>query len=148
MDATDNKPGREEVYSIVVRAGKRTYFFDVKETRAKEKYLTITESKRRFNNDSGKFFYEKHKLFLYKEDFEKFADGLTGVIDYIKANPGPEQQQKDQEQEQKSDFGETSTDSLSNETEDTKSDLAGTSDDQDSTDFGGLEDSEKDEDKF
>jgi hypothetical protein len=91
MDEYDNKQEREEIYSIVVRAGKRTYFFDVKETRAKEKYLTITESKRRFNNDSGKFFYEKHKLFLYKEDFEKFADGLSGVIDFIKANPGPEQ---------------------------------------------------------
>ena len=95
MDGLDKKQEREEIYSIVVRAGKRTYFFDVKETRAKEKYLTITESKRRFNNDSGKFFYEKHKLFLYKEDFDKFADGLTGVIDFIRANPGPEQQEEE-----------------------------------------------------
>lgn len=142
MDATDNKQGREEVYSIVVRAGKRTYFFDVKETRAKEKYLTITESKRRFNNDSGKFFYEKHKLFLYKEDFEKFADGLTGVIDYIKANPGPEQQEQDSE------FSETKTDSLLDESEEKNDEVSEISDDSDSTDTGGLDDTEKDDDKF
>jgi len=90
MEEADNKQQREEIYSLVVRAGKRTYFFDVKETRAKEKYLTITESKRRFSNDAGKFFYEKHKIFLYKEDFEKFTDGLAGVIDFI-------QQSNDQE---------------------------------------------------
>jgi hypothetical protein len=81
---------REEVFSKVVRAGKRTYFFDVKETRAGEKYLTITESKRRFDNDSGKFFYEKHKLFLYKEDFEKFSNGMLGIIEYIKTGVFPE----------------------------------------------------------
>jgi hypothetical protein len=145
MDALDNKQGREEIYSIVVRAGKRTYFFDVKETRAKEKYLTITESKRRFNNDSGKFFYEKHKLFLYKEDFEKFADGLTGVIDYIKANPGPEQQ----EQEQASESGDPETGSLSNGTEETKRDFTDTSsDDQISPDEDEPDDAAKDEDKF
>ena len=80
---------RQEIFSETVRAGKRTYFFDVKSTRAGEYYLTITESKRRFNNDSGKFFYEKHKLFLYKEDFEKFADGLNTTIEYIeKENAG------------------------------------------------------------
>jgi len=81
---------REEVFSKVVRAGKRTYFLDVKETRSGEKYLTITESKRRFDNDSGKFFYEKHKLFLYKEDFEKFSNGLLGVIEFIKTGVFPE----------------------------------------------------------
>ncbi len=67
----------------MVRAGKRTYFFDVKSTRSEEHYLTITESKRRFNNDNGKFFYEKHKLFLYKEDFEKFANGLNAAIEFM-----------------------------------------------------------------
>jgi len=90
MEENDNRQQREEIFSVVVRAGKRTYFFDVKETRAKEKYLTITESKRRFNNDSAKFFYEKHKLFLYKEDFDKFAEGLTGVIDFIKTGNVPD----------------------------------------------------------
>ena len=88
----DNR-SQEEIFSEAVRAGKRTYFFDVKSTRANELYLTITESKRRFNNDQGKFFYEKHKLFLYKEDFEKFSRGLSEVIEFIetgKKAPEPE----------------------------------------------------------
>ncbi len=76
---------REEIFSEAVRAGKRTYFFDVKATRSNDYYLTITESKKRFNRD-GKSFYEKHKVFLYKEDFEKFTDGLASVIDFIKKN--------------------------------------------------------------
>lgn len=81
--------GREEIHSKAVRAGKRTYFFDVKATRRNDYYLTITESKKRFNRD-GKFFYEKHKLFLYKEDFDKFADSLTEIIQFIRdANPQP-----------------------------------------------------------
>lgn len=75
---------RDEIYSKAVRAGKRTYFFDVKSTKGNDYYLTITESKKRFSDD-GKFFYEKHKLFLYKEDFEKFAEGLTEVIAHIKS---------------------------------------------------------------
>ncbi len=78
---------RDEIHSQVVRAGKRTYFFDVKATKRNDYYLTITESKKRFGKD-GKFFYEKHKLFLYKEDFDKFADCLADVIQYIRdANP-------------------------------------------------------------
>ncbi len=79
-----NGSDREEIFSKAVRAGKRTYFFDVKSTRGNDYYLTITESKKRFGDD-GKFFYEKHKLFLYKEDFEKFADGFTEVIAHIKS---------------------------------------------------------------
>lgn len=80
---------REEIHSKAVRAGKRTYFFDVKATRRNDYYLTITESKKRFNRD-GKFFYEKHKLFLYKEDFDKFADSLNEIIAFIReANPQP-----------------------------------------------------------
>ncbi len=81
--------GREEIHSKAVRAGKRTYFFDVKATRRNDYYLTITESKKRFNRD-GKFFYEKHKLFLYKEDFDKFSESLVEIIEYIReANPQP-----------------------------------------------------------
>jgi hypothetical protein len=76
---------REEIYSVAVRAGKRTYFFDVKSTRRDEFYLTITESKKRFEQD-GNFHFEKHKIFLYKEDFEKFIDGLQEVITYIDQN--------------------------------------------------------------
>jgi hypothetical protein len=81
--------GREEIHSKAVRAGKRTYFFDVKATRRNDYYLTITESKKRFNRD-GKFFYEKHKLFLYKEDFDKFSESLKEIIEFIReANPQP-----------------------------------------------------------
>lgn len=76
---------RDDIFSKSVRAGKRTYFFDVKSTKGNDFYLTITESKKRFGED-GKFFYEKHKLFLYKEDFEKFLEGLNESIEHIKAN--------------------------------------------------------------
>ena len=76
---------REEIYSVSVRAGKRTYFFDVKSTRRDEFYLTITESKKRFEQD-GNFHFEKHKIFLYKEDFEKFMEGLQEVITFIDQN--------------------------------------------------------------
>lgn len=76
---------RQEIYSKAVRAGKRTYFFDVKSTRKDEYYLTITESKKRFDQE-GKFHFEKHKIFLYKEDFEKFTDGLAEVVDFILGN--------------------------------------------------------------
>ncbi len=73
----------DDVYSKPVRAGKRTYFFDVKATKNNDYYLTITESKRRIEKD-GRFSYDKHKIFLYKEDFEKFAEGLEEVVKYIK----------------------------------------------------------------
>jgi hypothetical protein len=73
---------RDDIFSKAVRAGKRTYFFDVKATRGNDLYLTITESKKQFKN--GEPSYEKHKLFLYKEDFEKFKDGLVETIDKIK----------------------------------------------------------------
>ncbi len=76
---------KEDIYSKVVRAGKRTYFFDVKATRRNDFYLTITESKKRIGRE-GKFFFEKHKIFLYKEDFEKFADGLNDVVEYIRSH--------------------------------------------------------------
>src|SRR3954464_12269605 len=79
------KNDRGDLFSKSARAGKRTYFFDVKSTRGNDHYLTITESKKRFGTD-GKFFYEKHKIFLYKEDFEKFADGFHEAIEYIKQN--------------------------------------------------------------
>ena len=86
----DREQDKEEIFSRTVRAGKRTYFFDVKATIAEERYLTITESKRRFNNEQGKFFYEKHKLFLYREDFEKFVNGLNDVIEFIHTGKAPE----------------------------------------------------------
>lgn len=81
MGDFDNRE-REEVYSKKVRAGKRTYFFDVKATRSNDYYVTVTESKKRL--EDGVFV--KHKIFLYKEDFEKFIEGLQDTIDYIKAH--------------------------------------------------------------
>lgn len=82
---------KNEVLSRAVKAGKRTYFFDVKKSRNEEMYLTITESKRKFNADNGNFFYEKHKIFLYKEDFEKFKNALSGVIEFIENGTVPEE---------------------------------------------------------
>ncbi|MBX3163794.1 MAG: PUR family DNA/RNA-binding protein [Bacteroidetes bacterium] len=79
------KNDRGDLFSKSVRAGKRTYFFDVKSTRGNDYYLTITESKKRFSDD-GKFTYEKHKIFLYKEDFEKFMEGLNEAVEHIKDN--------------------------------------------------------------
>lgn len=73
---------REEVFSKAVRAGKRTYFFDVKTTRGNDYYLTITESKKKYD-ENGDFHFDKHKIFLYKEDFAKFADGFAESIDFI-----------------------------------------------------------------
>jgi len=78
---------REEIFSKAVRAGKRTYFFDVKATRKDDYYLTITERKRRYNQD-GNFQVEKHKIFLYKEDFEKFSAGLSEVVKFIQKAKG------------------------------------------------------------
>ena len=75
---------RDEIYSKPVRAGKRTYFFDVKATRNNDYYLTITESKKKLEKD-GSQNYEKHKIFLYKEDFDKFAEGFDNAVAYIKA---------------------------------------------------------------
>lgn len=73
---------RDEIFSKSVRAGKRTYFFDVKATKGNDLYLTVTESKKSFNKE-GKPFFEKHKIFLYKEDFNKFRDGLSEAFDEI-----------------------------------------------------------------
>ena len=84
-EANAQERSGEDVYSKQVRAGKRTYFFDVKATRGNDYYLTITESKRRIEKD-GRFAYDKHKIFLYKEDFDKFVGSLQEMVDYIKAN--------------------------------------------------------------
>lgn len=81
-DSNTGKSAREEIYTKVVRAGRRTYFFDIKATRKEDYYLTITESKKRLGKE-GKVFYEKHKIFLYREDFEKFSDGLREALAYI-----------------------------------------------------------------
>lgn len=84
----NNEKGRDEIYSERVKAGKRTYFFDVKATRSNDYYLTITESKRKPKDDG--FFYEKHKIFLYKEDFNKFVDALNSTVNHVKDELMPE----------------------------------------------------------
>lgn len=83
------KREKEEVFSQAVKAGKRTYFFDVKETKQGERYITITESKRKFDNEDGTFSYEKHKIFLYKEDYSKFQNALEGVIRFVETGQMP-----------------------------------------------------------
>ncbi|NDB03653.1 MAG: DUF3276 family protein [Flavobacteriaceae bacterium] len=80
---------KEEIYSKVMRAGRRTYFFDVRETKAGDYYLTITESKK-FTNDDGSFHYKKHKIYLYKEDFVEFKDHLADMIDFVIEAKGDE----------------------------------------------------------
>ena len=80
---------KEEIFSKVLRAGRRTYFFDVRATKAGDYYLTITESKK-FTNDDGSFHYKKHKIYLYKEDFTEFNDILREMTDYIISEKGNE----------------------------------------------------------
>ncbi len=92
-----NNNERQEIFSQTIRAGKRTYFFDVKSTRNNDYYLTITESKKRFNRE-GKQYFEKHKIFLYKEDFEKFNNGFTEVVSFIN-NAQPLENKEDQKSE-------------------------------------------------
>jgi len=85
INGHEEKNAKEELFTRVVRAGKRTYFFDVKATRKDDYYLTITESKKRLGKE-GKVFYEKHKIFLYKEDFDKFTEGLNDAVSFIDNN--------------------------------------------------------------
>ena len=87
MAYENNDKKLESVYSQRIRAGKRrTYFFDVRETRGNDYYLTITESRKKFNEDG----YDRHKIFLYKEDFNKFLKGMTEAIDYVKTELMPD----------------------------------------------------------
>jgi hypothetical protein len=80
---------KEEIFSKVLRAGRRTYFFDVRATKAEDYYLTITESKK-FTNDDGSFHYKKHKIYLYKEDFTEFNEILKEMTNYIITEKGDE----------------------------------------------------------
>jgi hypothetical protein len=80
---------KEEIYSKVLRAGRRTYFFDVRATKARDYYLTITESKK-FTNEDGSFHYKKHKIYLYKEDFTEFKDILAEMTNFIINEKGAE----------------------------------------------------------
>lgn|SRR5690554_5506605 len=88
MNKRQNDENKQEVYSKIVRAGKRTYFFDVKKTKNNDLYLTVTESKKQMNEEKVSF--QKHKIFLYKEDFEKFSEALTETIEKINEIKGNE----------------------------------------------------------
>ncbi|MEO8934295.1 MAG: PUR family DNA/RNA-binding protein [Xanthomarina sp.] len=98
---------KEEIFSKVLRAGRRTYFFDVRSTKAGDYYLTVTESKK-FTNDDGSFHYKKHKIYLYKEDFSEFSVILNEMTDYIINEKGDEviseRHQKDFKKEYDSDI--------------------------------------------
>lgn len=109
---------KEEIFSKVLRAGRRTYFFDVRSTKAGDYYLTVTESKK-FTNDDGSFHYKKHKIYLYKEDFTEFNSILNEMTDYIINEKGDEviseRHQKDFKKEYDTDTVETSVDGSSTE---------------------------------
>ena len=95
----DNDRGQESIYSNRVRAGRRrTYFFDVRRTKGDDYYITLTESTRKFNGDG----YSRHKIFLYKEDFNRFMEGLQGAVDHVKHElmPDYDYEQFDRKQEE------------------------------------------------
>ena len=111
---------REEIHSKVMRAGRRTYFFDVSATKAGDYYLTITESKK-FTNDDGSFHYKKHKIYLYKEDFTEFKDSLDEMISFIIDEKGEEvisdRHQSDYKKENTEDTDSENNDSTSSFTD-------------------------------
>ncbi len=99
---------QEEIFSKVMRAGRRTYFFDVRSTKAGDFYLTITESKK-FTNDDGSFHYKKHKIYLYKEDFSEFKDTLEEMINYVIDEKGEEVISERHQKDYKPPFAEEET---------------------------------------
>ncbi|OUR92431.1 DNA-binding protein [Flavobacteriales bacterium 34_180_T64] len=115
---------KEEIFSKVLRAGRRTYFFDVRATKAEDYYLTITESKK-FTNDDGSFHYKKHKIYLYKEDFSEFRDILSEMTDYIINEKGDEviseRHQKDFKKEEHFNMDSEVSESVADEPKSTES---------------------------
>ena len=107
----ENDNYRNGIYSKSVRAGKRTYFFDVKSTRGGDHYLTLTESKKKFDQE-GNFHFEKHKIFLYKEDFEKFSDGLSDVLNKIAELNEDNTHEEDEQTQPSSDSQDQSIDNI------------------------------------
>ncbi len=105
---------KEEIFSKVLRAGRRTYFFDVRATKAGDYYLTITESKK-FTNDDGSFHYKKHKIYLYKEDFSEFNDILKEMTDYVINEKGDEVISERHQKDFKKDEFDSESDTLDEE---------------------------------
>jgi hypothetical protein len=112
------KKDNEIMYSVAIKAGKRIYYLDVKKSRNEDLYLAITESKKKITGfeEDAQVTYEKHKIFLYKEDFDKFAEGLQDVIGFIKREQGEAPQREYKELEKS-----TTTDDIQDSTEETKS---------------------------
>ena len=112
----------EDIFSKVVRAGRRTYFFDVRSTKAGDYYLTISESKK-FTNDDGTFYFKKHKIYLYKEDFENFSNILSEMTKYIIHEKGEEviSEIHDKDFKSKNDQNEDVENQSDNDDEDKKS---------------------------
>ena len=138
-----NEYNVEEIFSRVLRAGRRTYFFDVRETKAGDYYLTITESKK-FTNEDGTFYYKKHKIYLYKEDFDDFNSSLNETFDFIIEKKGKEvisdKHDKDFESKKKEDTSKEDTSKEDTSKEDTKDKDAKKSDDVDtSKDFADVD---------
>ena len=113
----------EEIFSKTMRAGRRTYFFDVRSTKAGDYYLTLTESKK-FTNDDGSFHFKKHKIYLYKEDFSEFSSNLSEMTDYIIKEKGEEvisdRHQKDYQREEKQETASEEAETTEEETETTE----------------------------
>ena len=134
----------EEIFSKTMRAGRRTYFFDVRSTKAGDYYLTLTESKK-FTNDDGSFHFKKHKIYLYKEDFNEFSSNLSEMTDYIIKEKGEEvisdRHQKDYQREEKQETASEETETTEEETETTEEETETTEENQES----GNEDETKNE---
>lgn len=94
----EEKREQQIVYTKTLKAGKRTYFFDVKETSGGEYYLSLTESKRFFDKMEGNFYYKKRSLFLYKENMKEFLNNLNDIVNYIDENQGLENSYNSQEE--------------------------------------------------
>ena len=114
-----NEFNAEEIFSKALRAGRRTYFFDVRETKAGDYYLTITESKK-FTNEDGTFYYKKHKIYLYKEDFNEFGESLEETCKFIIDKKGSEviSEKHDKDFDSKKSKDESNESDLDNEEKD------------------------------
>ena len=110
------KMEREEIFSKVLRAGRRTYFFDVRSTKAGDYYLTLTESKK-FTNEDGSFHYKKHKIYLYKEDFAEFSNILNEMTDYVISEKGEEVISERHQKDFKKEDNSESTEEINDENE-------------------------------
>jgi hypothetical protein len=139
----ENNPRKfESVYSSKVKAGKRrTYFFDVRRTKGEDFYITLTESTKKFNDDG----YERHKIFLYKEDFNRFVDALQDVVNHVKTELMPDYDydeftRRQQEWERKRDAGELDSPDDDNSSDDDSGSDDSSSDDDDSSDDDSSDD--------